>query len=89
MGLATAAMLICFQFFFKAMGFHKLYSFVYEDNPHSLKGTLHLGFQQEGVLREHIMDPATGRYVNLIQTGLLASEVDSKANHRLMERLLK
>jgi len=88
-GLATAAMLILFQFFFKALGFHKLYSFIYEDNPHSLKGTLHLGFKQEGVLREHVMDPTSGRFVNLIQTGLLASEVDSKSNLRLMERLLK
>ena len=87
-GLATASMLTLFQFFFKAMGFHKLYSFIYEDNPHSLKGTLHLGFQREGLLREHIMDPATGQFVNLIQTGLLDSEVDSPSNHRLMERLL-
>ena len=71
------------------MGFHKLYSFIYEDNPHSLKGTLHLGFKQEGLLREHVMDPTSGRFVNLIQTGLLASEVDSKSNLRLMERLLK
>ena len=71
------------------MGFHKLYSFIYEDNPHSLKGTLHLGFKQEGLLREHILDPATRQFVNLIQTGLLSSEVDSSANLRLMERLLQ
>jgi hypothetical protein len=89
MGLATASMLILFQFFFKAMGFHKLYSFIYEDNPHSLKGTLHLGFKQEGLLREHILDPSTKQFVNLIQTGLLSSEVDSSANLRLMERLLQ
>jgi RimJ/RimL family protein N-acetyltransferase len=89
MGLSTASMLILFQFFFKALGFHKLYSFVYEDNPHSLKGTLHLGFKQEGLLREHISDPKTGRFVNLIQTGLLSREVDSLTNTRLMERLLK
>jgi diamine N-acetyltransferase len=71
------------------MGFHKLYSFVYENNPHSLKGTLHLGFKQEGFLREHVLDPATGQFVNLIQTGLLACEVDSFSNIRLMEKLLK
>ena len=88
-GLSTASMLILFQFFFKAMGFHKLYSFVYENNPHSLKGTLHLGFKQEGFLREHVLDPATGQFVNLIQTGLLACEVDSFSNIRLMEKLLK
>jgi hypothetical protein len=88
-GLATASMLILFQFFFKAMGFNKLYSFVYEDNPHSLKGTLHLGFKREGLLREHVIDPKSNKYVNLIQTGLLASEVDSSNNLRLMERLLR
>jgi hypothetical protein len=32
LGLSTAAMLVIFQFFFKAMRFRKLYSFVYEDN---------------------------------------------------------
>lgn len=88
-GLSVASMLVLFQFFFKAMGFHKLYTFIYEDNPHSLKGTLHLGFKQEGLLREHVVDPATGRFVNLIQTGLLASEVDSPSNFKLMEKLLK
>jgi len=89
LGLATASMLVLFQFFFKALNFHKLYSFVYEDNPHSLKGTLHLGFKQEGLLRKHIIDPLSGKYVNLIQTGLLASEADTFPNKKLMERLLK
>jgi len=89
LGLATASMLVLFQFFFKAMSFHKLYSFIYEDNPHSLKGTLHLGFTQEGFLREHMLDPLTGEYVNLIQTGLLAREADSELNKKLMDRLLK
>jgi len=89
LGLATAAMLIVFQFFFKSMGFHKLYSFIYEDNPHSLKGTLHLGFIKEGFLRQHILDPKTGKFMNLIQTGILSSEFETPSNMRLMDRLLK
>ncbi len=47
--LAVAAMLMLFQFYFKAIKFNKLISFVYEDNPHSLKGTLHLGFKEEAL----------------------------------------
>jgi diamine N-acetyltransferase len=89
MGLSTAAMLVLLQFYFKAIGFHKLVSFIYEDNPLSLKSTLHLGFQQEGLLRRHIVDPRSGAFVNLIQTGLLADEALSEKNVRLMNRLLQ
>jgi RimJ/RimL family protein N-acetyltransferase len=88
LGLSTAAMLVIFQFFFKAMRFRKLYSFVYEDNPHSLKGTLHLGFKVEGRLRKHAFDPASGDYLDLIQTGLLAEDAFTANTERLMRRLL-
>ncbi|MEY3605706.1 MAG: hypothetical protein RIQ49_2738, partial [Pseudomonadota bacterium] len=77
-----------FQFFFKAMRFRKLYSFVYEDNPHSLKGTLHLGFKVEGRLRKHAFDPASGDYLDLIHTGLLAEDAFTANTERLMRRLL-
>lgn len=87
-GLSAAAMLVLFQFFFKALKFNKLYSFVYEDNAHSLKGTLHLGFEVEGRLRQHVLDPQTGTYVDLIQTGLLAHDAFSPSNFKLMRRLL-
>lgn len=87
-GLSTAAMLMLFQFYFKAIKFNKLLSFVYEDNPHSLKGTLHLGFKEEGRLRKHVLDPRSNQYVDLIQTGLLAENAFSENNKRLMKRLL-
>ena len=87
-GLSTAAMLILFQFYFKAMKFNKLYSFVYEDNIHSLKGTLHLGFKEEGRLRKHVIDPKSGEYVDLVQTGLLAEDAFNPTTKRLMQRLL-
>jgi RimJ/RimL family protein N-acetyltransferase len=87
-GLSTAAMLMLFQFYFKAIKFNKLLSFVYEDNPHSLKGTLHLGFKEEGRFKKHVVDPRSNQYVNLIQTGLLAEDAFSKSNNRLMKRLL-
>lgn len=87
-GLSSAAMLMLFQFYFKAMKFNKLYSFVYEDNPHSLKGTLHLGFKVEGRLRKHALDPKSGNHLDLIQTGLLAEDAFTPQTERLMRRLL-
>jgi hypothetical protein len=87
-GLSTASMLILFQFYFKAIKFNKLLSFVYEDNPHSLKGTLHIGFKEEGRFKKHVIDPRSNQYVNLIQTGLLAEDAFSENNMRLMKRLL-
>jgi RimJ/RimL family protein N-acetyltransferase len=53
-GIATAAMLMIFELYFKTLPFNKLYSFVFADNRHSLKGTLHLGFRIEGELRQHV-----------------------------------
>lgn len=87
-GLSTASMLILFQLYFKAMKFNKLYSFVYDDNMHSLKGTLHLGFKEEGRLRKHVIDPKSGEYVDLVQTGLLVEDAFNPTTKRLMQRLL-
>jgi len=72
----------------KAIHFNKLISYVYDDNAHSLKGTVHLGFQIEGVLKLHAMDPKTGSFVNLRQLGLLQENAFSPGNAVLMKRLL-
>jgi len=88
-GLATAAMLMLFQFYFKALRFHKLYSLVYPDNPHSLAGTLHLGFRIEGRLKEEVYDASTDGHSDLIRTGLLAEDAFTPGNRRLMERRLR
>jgi len=86
--LTTAAMLMLFQFFFKAIKFNKLMTFVYDDNPHSLKGTLNIGFKEEGRFKKHVIDPRSNQYVDLIQTGLLAEDAFTENNIRLMKRLL-
>ena len=86
--IAVTATLMCFQFFFKAIKFEKLFSFVYPDNAQSLKSTLSLGFRKEAILIDHIVDPNTGKRHDLIQTGLLKSEAFSSRNLRLMKRLL-
>ena len=88
-GLATAAMLMLFHFYFTTNKFNKLYSMVFADNPYSLKGTLHLGFKQEGLLRRHTLDPASQTCVDVIQTGLLAEDAFSPSNIRLMKKLLE
>lgn len=87
-GLSAAAMLMLFHFYFKGINFNKLTSFVYQDNFHSLKGTLHLGFKEEGRLRRHLIDPRSNDYVDLIQTGLLAEDAFTEKNKRLIKRLL-
>jgi RimJ/RimL family protein N-acetyltransferase len=87
-GLSTAAMLVLFQFYFKAIKFNKLTALIYEDNIHSLKGTLHLGFKKEGHLRRHLIDPRSKQYVDLFQTGLLHTDAFNERNTRLMKRLL-
>ena len=88
-GLATAVMLMLSHFYFTTNKFNKLYSMVFADNPHSLKGTLHLGFKQEGLLRHHTLDPASQTCVDVIQTGLLAKDAFSPSNIRLMKKLLE
>jgi diamine N-acetyltransferase len=88
LGIGAAAMLIVFQFFFRAMKFHKLVSMIYTDNDIALKSTVHLGFRIEGLLRGHMLDPASGHYVDMYQLGLLEHEAFSVANQRLMTRML-
>lgn len=87
--IVTTAMLLLFQFFFRVVRFNKLYSLVFTDNSHSLKSTLHLGFRQEGLLAQHILDPDSQTFVDLIQTGLLAQDAFSPGNLRLMRKLLR
>lgn len=87
-GLATAAMLLLFKFFFQTMKFQKLFTLTYDDNEGSIAGVLHLGFQLEGRFRNHIKEPTTNQFVDLVQASLLSDEVFSPRNLRLAKRLL-
>lgn len=87
-GMAAAAMLMLFQFYFNVMKFNKLVSNVYLENTHSIKSTEHLGFKKEGRLRNHALDPKTGKFLDLIQFGLLKEDAFQEGNKRLMQRLL-
>ena len=87
-GTAAAAIFMLFQFFFRAMKFYKLVSMIYTDNDLALRTTVHLGFRIEGMLRGHMLDPASGHYVDMYQLGLLENEAFGLTNQRLMGRLL-
>ena len=87
-GMAAAAIFMLFQFFFRAMKFFKLVSMIYTDNDIALRTTVHLGFRIEGMLRGHMLDPASGHYVDMYQLGLLENEAFGLTNQRLMRRLL-
>jgi len=87
-GMAAAAMLMLYQFYFKLMKFNKLVSMVYPDNAKSLKSTMHLGFQKESHLRQHAWDPKTQSFVDLVQLGLLKEDAFGVGNQRLMHKLL-
>ena len=86
-GLAPSAMLLLFGFYFRTLKFHKLCTLTFDDNQHSFNGVLHLGFREEGRLREHFFDAATGTFVDMVQAGLLAADAFSANNQRLMRRL--
>lgn len=70
--LAPKAALAAIAFAFERLGLEKLVSYVYGDNASAQANTLHLGFTQEGLLRQHVMD-AHGR-IDLYTNGLLRED---------------
>ena len=88
LGIAAEAMLLAMEFGFSLMGLHKIYSLIYSDNEASLRNTVHGGFKVEGHLREHVVDPKTNRHVDVVQTGLLRSDLNNPVLDKLSRRLL-
>jgi RimJ/RimL family protein N-acetyltransferase len=86
-GVSTGAMLTLFEFYFKKIKFNKMISNVFEDNPRSLKSTLHLGFRVEGKLAKHTLDPQTNQYLDITQLGLLIDDAYCQRNARLAKKL--
>jgi RimJ/RimL family protein N-acetyltransferase len=80
--LALKASVAAMSFAFGTLRLDKLVSHVYGDNPIAQANTLHLGFQQEGRLREHLRFGEQA--VDLIVNGLLAREY---AQHPQLRRL--
>jgi len=71
-GYATDAAGLCLTHAFDELGPHKVWAQTVEDNGASKRVLEKLGFQQEGVLREH--GHGFGRYTDLHLFGLLESE---------------
>lgn len=67
------ATLLVIEYAFQATQLNKLISYVYPYNDKAQQDTLRLGFKQEGLLRQHIMDPS-GKYIDLFQNALLKNE---------------
>ena len=71
-GYATEAAELCLTHAFDELGLHKVWARTVEDNAASKRVLEKLGFQREGVLREHWH--GFGRYVDEHRFGLLESE---------------
>lgn len=71
-GYATEAADLCLTRAFDEMGLHKVTAMVVEGNDASMRVLEKLGFEQEGVFREHIN--SYGDYLDAHHFGLLRSE---------------
>ncbi len=74
LGYGLEASLLVLEFAFHQAKIHKLVSFVYSYNGIAQKNTLHLGFKQEGVLRDHYFNHGTEKFIDLYQNSLLEEE---------------
>ena len=84
---SVSASILAIQYCFQVLQFEKLFSYVHSDNLISQKSTESLGFSKEGLLREEFLNRRTGKRMDLIRNGLLASEFDSDRIRRLGTRL--
>jgi len=87
-GISVEAMLLAVEFGFSMMGLNKIYSLIYAGNESALRSAVHFGFEVEGRLREHVVDPTTKRPVDLVQAGLLRSDLTKPIFKKLSRRLL-
>jgi RimJ/RimL family protein N-acetyltransferase len=88
-GLAMEATLLVLEFAFQQVKLHKMISFVYAFNKVAQKNTLHLGFVQEALLREHYFNYRTGQFIDLYQNCLLQKNFfANKKLSRWSKRLL-
>lgn len=88
-GIALEATLLILDYAFNRVKFNKLTSNVYADNPGSQKNTLALGFAQESYLREHLLDPSNGKFLDIYGNGMTLHDFRSNTRiHKLSLRML-
>ena len=89
-GIALESTLLCLDFAFNRAGIHKLICLVYAFNKYAQKNTLHIGFKQEGFLREHIWNSQKKSFVDIYQNGMLVDEFRrNKFISKLSKRTLR
>ena len=74
-GIEAASLLL--HFAFERIGLNKLMSYVYDDNPHALENTLHLGFAREGTFKHHVWDKALNRFLSIHVQALLRDDYEA------------
>lgn len=79
-GLEVSLMIL--DLAFNTYRLHKLYAITYAYNKPAQKGLLSLGFQLEGIQKEHIYDPVEQRFVDLHNYGMI--ETEFRHNQRLL-----
>ena len=88
-GIGLEATLLVLDFVFNRVELNKLTAVVYGDNVSSQKNSLAIGFVQESYLREQILDPVSGKFLNLYGNSMTLN--DFRTNTRipkLSQRLL-
>lgn len=73
-GFGVEALLVLINAAFNQYGLNKLVSLVLDTNTSVWDMELRLGFQQEGHLRQHFIDPATGKTSGLVQLALFKAD---------------
>lgn len=88
-GIALEATLLILDYVFNRVKLNKLTTNVYAGNFFSQKNTLALGFTQESFLREHLVDPVHGNFLDVYGNGMTARDFRSNLRiSKLSRRLL-
>lgn len=80
--------LLVLEFAFSVLGLEKICSYVYSDNPHGQRCSMHLGFNQEGLLKSHINSPASKKRLDLCVNGYFPEIFYGITVSKLFKRLL-
>ncbi len=88
-GIALEATLLVLDYAFNRVGLNKITTAVYGHNTSSQENVLGLGFVQESYLREHLIDKASGKFIDVFGSSMTLSDYrKNKKLSRLSSRLL-
>jgi RimJ/RimL family protein N-acetyltransferase len=73
-GLATDALELIVRFSFMKLGLNRIFAIIRADNISSIKLFEKIGFEREGILREHVFKDGT--FIDQIIFGLLRKQID-------------